>query len=389
MPVRFTGIPGAGGIGMSRICKARLIALPAVALLSLLAPSADWRAAADDGFNDQFKLPFENFAPTGRNRYFILEPGYQQIFEGQTDGKAGQLVITVLNDMKMLAGVETRVVEERESADGKLIEVSRNYFAVDKATSDIYHFGEDVDIYKNGRVASHEGSWRAGEDGARWGLFMPAEPKVGQKFQQEIAPKVAMDRVEVQSVSEKVSVPAGNFEGCVKTEETTPLKPNTKEHKYYAPEVGLLIDGDLKLVKHTAPGEKAAAKPAARADPAAADAQNAKQPAATRPAQDEPPLARQALALVGVDPLAEAVWVDAINDPDRSAHERQDLIEDLNEEGFADPAHPSPDELAMITSRLAMIEQLAPDAMDEVNLAAFAEAYKDLANMYERAAGGQ
>lgn len=104
---------------------------------------------------------------------------------------------------------------------------------------------------------------------------------------------------------------------------------------------------------------------------------------------EDPPLARQALALVGADPLAELVWVDAINDPDRTPHERQDLIEDLNEDGFPDPKHPTADDLPLIESRLALIEALAPDAMDDVNAAAFAEAYKDLVNMYDRVTSEQ
>jgi hypothetical protein len=34
-----------------------------------------------------------------------------------------------------------------------------------------------------------------------------------------------------------------------------------------------------------------------------------------------------------------------------------------------------------VLSRLALIEELAPDAMDQVNADAFAEAYKDLVNI--------
>jgi hypothetical protein len=107
-----------------------------------------------------------------------------------------------------------------------------------------------VDEYKEGKIVRHGGSWRAGEKGARFGLFMPAAPKVGQKFYQEIAPKVAMDRVEIASVSETAEVPAGRFHTCVKTNETTPLEPGALEHKLYAPNVGLISDGDLKLVRH-------------------------------------------------------------------------------------------------------------------------------------------
>src|SRR4051812_40821302 len=228
---------------------------PTRALLMMAAIVLPLLIAADAGWKDDFNVSRENFSSTGRNAYFVLEPGYQMTFAGKDEGKTAGLVITVLDETKQIAGVETRIVEERETLDDKPIEVSRNFFAVDKTTNDIYYFGEDVDMYKDGKVTGHGGSWQAGKDGAKYGLFMPAEPKVGQRFYQEIAPKIAMDRVEITSVDERVNVPAGSFERCVKTEETTPLEPDTKEHKLYAPQVGLLIDGDLKLVKYGRKGE--------------------------------------------------------------------------------------------------------------------------------------
>src|SRR5262249_38670621 len=103
------------------------------------------------------------------------------------------------------------------------------------------------------------------------------------------------------------------------------------------------------------------------------------QPIAAQPAPKE--IARQALSFVGADPMAEAVWAQAINDPNLSAHDRKDLIEDLNEDGFPDPKNITQDDLPLIVNRLALIEAMAPDAMDDTNAAAFAEAYKDLANM--------
>ena len=94
------------------------------------------------------------------------------------------------------------------------------------------------------------------------------------------------------------------------------------------------------------------------------------------------PLARVALALVGTDPEAEAYWAAAINDPGHPPGERQDLIEDLNEEGFADPQHPTQEELPLIMSRIQIIEELWPWAMDQTNSDAFAEAWKDLWELY-------
>jgi len=101
-------------------------------------------------------------------------------------------------------------------------------------------------------------------------------------------------------------------------------------------------------------------------------------------AQLQNPVARTALAFVGADPEAEEVWFGAINDPLLPANERKDLIEDLNEDGFPDPRNLTPEDLPVIVSRIQVIEELAPDAMDEVNADAFAEAYKDLVNMYQR-----
>jgi hypothetical protein len=104
------------------------------------------------------------------------------------------------------------------------------------------------------------------------------------------------------------------------------------------------------------------------------------------PATPEPsiplPVARVALSYVGADPDAAVVWAYAINDPAMSPHARSDLIEDLNETGFPDPRNVTEDDLPLIVNRLALIEEFAPDAMDQTNADAFAEAYKDLANMY-------
>jgi hypothetical protein len=94
--------------------------------------------------------------------------------------------------------------------------------------------------------------------------------------------------------------------------------------------------------------------------------------------------ARVALAMIGYDLDADGVWIQLINDPSLSANARSNLIEDLNEDGFADPHNPTLDELPMIEYRLELIEDLLPYAMDEVNSDALKEARKDLQNMVDR-----
>jgi hypothetical protein len=157
--------------------------------------------------------------------------------------------VTVLDETKVVDGVETRVVEERESVNGQPIEISRNYFAISKRTTDVFYFGEEVDMYKQGKVVGHEGSWVSGVAGAHFGLAIPGTPLLGARYYQEIAPKVAMDRAEIVSISEKLHTPAGEFVNCVKTEETSGVE-RAREMKLYAPGVGLILDGELKLTKY-------------------------------------------------------------------------------------------------------------------------------------------
>ena len=99
------------------------------------------------------------------------------------------------------------------------------------------------------------------------------------------------------------------------------------------------------------------------------------------------PLARLALAFVGADSQANLFYQQAINDPILTRSHRSNLIEDLNEDGFADPRNLTANDLPLIQNRISLIEQLAPNAMDEVNAAAFKEAYKDLLNMRAKVTG--
>jgi hypothetical protein len=119
----------------------------------------------------------------------------------------------------------------------------------------------------------------------------------------------------------------------------------------------------------TGTGEDAA-KPAAAAPPA-----DGAEPAAQEPIVTES-LARNAMLLVGKDPVAEAIWLRAINDPDMPKNARVDLIEDIADEGFSNPMTKA--DLPLVEARLRLIERLTPLAMDEVNRVSFGEAYKDL-----------
>jgi hypothetical protein len=90
------------------------------------------------------------------------------------------------------------------------------------------------------------------------------------------------------------------------------------------------------------------------------------QPGPRIDASAKEPLARLALHFAGADAQANEFYQQAINDPVLTKSHRSNLIEDLNEDGFPDPKNLTANDLPLIQSRLALVEQLAPGAMDNV-----------------------
>lgn len=218
-----------------------VFAMTAVASLAwgALVPA---QGAATPEWRQTFAVGKASLSDTGRGTFFILEPGHRATYRNGSD----TLIVTVLDETKVVDGVRTRVVEERETEGGELAEVSRNYFAIDRTTGDVYYFGEEVDEYKDGRVTGHGGAWLAGVGGNRFGLIVPGAPRVGDRYYQEIAPKVAMDRAEVVSVTETVTVPAGTFRNCLHTRESSAIESGS-ESKWFAPGIGLIKDAEFEL----------------------------------------------------------------------------------------------------------------------------------------------
>jgi hypothetical protein len=147
----------------------------------------------------------------------------------------GEFVVT--GQTKTIMGVDTRVIHDTHWEAGKVVEITDDWFAQDDA-GNVWYLGEFSSEYKNGKLVGHKGSWEAGKNGAQAGIVMEANPKVGDTYQQEVAPGIAEDQATVLSLTESVCVPYGCFSNVLKTKESTPLEPSVAEHKYYAPGVG-------------------------------------------------------------------------------------------------------------------------------------------------------
>lgn len=181
------------------------------------------------------------------NPFFPVVVDSQSMLEGVDDeGATILLIITVLDETEVVADVTTRVLEEMELVDDELIEVSRNFFA-QAPDGTVCYFGEEVDIFEDGVIVSHEGAWRADEPGNQPGIIMLANPVVGDIYSQEDAPEVAEDQAEVQALGETIVVPAGTFNDTLRTEDCNRLD-GTTDTKVFVRDIGLAIDQDVQLL---------------------------------------------------------------------------------------------------------------------------------------------
>lgn len=180
--------------------------------------------------------PSGDFTLESTNEYFPMSVGLQWVLEGGDE----RVQITVLDETKVVAGVTTRVIEEREWKDDEIDEISRNFFA-QASDGTICYFGEEVD--------PAEGVWRADEPGRGPGIIMPANPVVGARYVMEAAPGEAEDMGLVVGVGESISVPAGTFARTLRVLEYDPLD-DEDEYKFFAAGVGIVIDEDLELVRY-------------------------------------------------------------------------------------------------------------------------------------------
>ena len=175
------------------------------------------------------------------NPYWPMTPGSRWVYrETDAQGRVQHGEITVMRQTKMVAGVRARVVHDRVTRNGKLVEDTFDWFAQDRA-GNIWYLGEDTREYQNGKVSSAAGSWQAGVDGAQAGVLLPGSPRVGQEYRQEYREGEAEDAARVLSVSEQVQVPVGHFASALLTKDFTPLEPDVLEYKLYARGVGLVL----------------------------------------------------------------------------------------------------------------------------------------------------
>ena len=183
-------------------------------------------------------------APTIDNRWLPLEPGMQYTLEGTVTSADGvqerRVVHTVTGLSKLVHGVPTRVLWDRDYTDGELAESELAFFAQTDQGA-VWLLGEYPEEYEDGEFVGAPSTFLSGVDGATAGIIMPASPRIDTPAHvQAHAPSVDfLDCASVFRENQNTCVPAGCYEDVLIIDETNPLEPTDgHQRKSYFAGVG-------------------------------------------------------------------------------------------------------------------------------------------------------
>ena len=184
-----------------------------------------------------------NFVPTITNLYAPFQPGRWWEYRKVTDAGVERIRVEVLNQPRKIQGVTVTTLRDRVWLNGVLIEDTLDWLAQHR-NGDVYYFGEIVKNFENGLLANLDGSFEAGKDGAKAGIWVRSVPRVGEFYRQEWAPNNAEDMVEVLDLDAPDQVPFRGTGPVLKTRDFTALSPDAIEFKFYVPGVGFALEID-------------------------------------------------------------------------------------------------------------------------------------------------
>jgi hypothetical protein len=186
------------------------------------------------------------------NPWYPLKPGTTYTYRGVKDGHPSRDVLTVTHQPRTIDGAPCVVIQDRLYLSGYLGERTTEWYSQD-GRGNVWYFGENTaELDKTGHVINTTGTWRAGVDGAKPGIFMFAQPQVGRSARQEFYKGQAEDHFQVLSLHASARVPYGSSSQAILTKEWTPLEPGTIDHKFYVRGIGTVLEQTVKGGKERA-----------------------------------------------------------------------------------------------------------------------------------------
>jgi hypothetical protein len=183
------------------------------------------------------------------SRWLPLTPGTQFILDGIANRTGEPLphrvIFTVTSLTKVIDGVRTQCVWDRDYNDGQIQEAELAFFAQDDQ-GNVWTMGEYPEEYVDGEFAGAPSVWIAGLAGADAGINVPGITDIGYTFLQGWVPDINfLDCGMVMSAGQRTCVPLNCYEDVLVVDEHAPLEHEGHQQKYYAPGVGVVRVGAL------------------------------------------------------------------------------------------------------------------------------------------------
>jgi hypothetical protein len=219
-----------------RIGRIGVVVLTLALVLASTASAGAGTAASSNG--NQFPQPLRI-----DNQWFPLVPGTQVVFEGRINhGETRvphRVVFTVTGLTKVIDGVRTRVLWDRDFNSGELAESELTFHAQDR-DGNVWNFGEYPEQYKNGKLRGAPDTWIAGQKRSEAGIVMLGNPRVGtDAYVQGFSPTIDfLDKAQVSKTGQSDCVPIGCFDNVLVTREWSGGEFGDFQLKYYAPGIG-------------------------------------------------------------------------------------------------------------------------------------------------------
>jgi hypothetical protein len=194
-------------------------------------------APASTSYNP--KIDPAKFSNNITNQYFLVKPGTARIMKGTKDGTPQTHTTHITTKVKQIMGVPCLVIKDVVTDPSGVVEIAYDWYSQDQK-GNVWYFGESTSDYTKGVVTSTKGSWEAGVDGAKPGIVMHANPKLGPEFYQEFRPGIAEDKGKVLGIHVTVRTSKTTYRNAVEIRDTNPLDPSLVAHKWYVRGVGLV-----------------------------------------------------------------------------------------------------------------------------------------------------
>jgi hypothetical protein len=186
-------------------------------------------------------------SPRVDNRWFPLKPGMQYTTDGTVTSAEGtsahKVVHTVTGLTKVIDGVNTVVMWDRDYSDGELAESELAFFAQSE-DGDVWLFGEYPEEFENGEFVGAPSTFISGIARAQAGIAMQAGPRTGTPaYVQAYAPKVDfLDCGQVFKKQQNVCAPTACYDDVLVVDEYNPREPPSAGHqrKFYSAGTGLV-----------------------------------------------------------------------------------------------------------------------------------------------------